>query len=78
MVFNNNFEQKVERVKTDKNDNFIILDINIQGKRIILLNVHGPNQDSPNFYHYIIKKSTVLKMTRLLFVGTGILLLILK
>ena len=36
ILMNNNFEYKVERVKTDKNGNYIIhvLDIIIQGKRI--------------------------------------------
>ena len=31
ILMNNNFEYKVERVKTDKNGNYIILDVNIQG-----------------------------------------------
>ena len=50
ILMNNNFEYKVERVKTDKNGNYIILDIIIQGKRITLVNLYGPNQDNPNFY----------------------------
>ena len=34
MVFlNNNFEQKVKKVKTDKNGNYIILDMKIQGRK---------------------------------------------
>ena len=36
ILMNNNFEYKVERVKTDKNGNYIVLDVNIQGKRITL------------------------------------------
>ena len=50
ILMNNNFEYKVERVKTDKNGNYAILDIIIQGKRITLVNLYGPNQDNPNFY----------------------------
>ena len=50
MLMNNNFKYKVERVKTDKNGYYIILDINIQGKRIASVNLYGPNQDNPNFY----------------------------
>ena len=53
---NNNFEYKVERVKTDKDGNNIILDVNIQGKRITLVTLYGPNQDNPNFYTYIKQK----------------------
>ena len=34
----NNFEQKVKKVETDKNGNHIILDIEIQGKDKTLAN----------------------------------------
>ena len=50
ILINNNFEFKVEGVKTDKNGNYILLDITIQGKRITLVNIYGPNEDNPNFY----------------------------
>ena len=43
LLMNNNFEYKVERVKTVKNGNNIILDVNIRGKRITLVNLYGPN-----------------------------------
>ena len=43
LLMNNNFEYKVERVKTDKNGNYIILDVNIRGKRITLVNLYGLN-----------------------------------
>ena len=57
ILINNNFEFKVEGVKTDKNGNYILLDITIQGKRITLVNIYGPNEDSPNFYTNIIQKN---------------------
>ena len=50
ILLNNNFEQKVKKVKTDKNGNYILLDIDIQGKEITLANIYGPNEDNPNFY----------------------------
>ena len=34
MILNNNFEQKVNRIKTDKHG----LDMNMQGKQITLVN----------------------------------------
>ena len=55
ILLNNNFEQKVKTVKTDKNGNYIILDIEIQGKDITLANIYGPNEDNPNFYENLIK-----------------------
>lgn len=56
VLINNNFEQKVERVKTDKNGNFIILDMKIQNKKITLVNLYGPNEDNVQFYDNLTKK----------------------
>ena len=47
VLLNNNFEQKV---KTDKNGNYIILDMEIQGREISLASIYGLNEDNPNFY----------------------------
>ena len=47
ILLNNNFEQKVKKnVQTDKNGNYIILDIEIKGKDITLANIYGPNEDN--------------------------------
>lgn len=56
ILINNNFDQKVKRVKTDKNGNYIILDMDIQGKQITLVNIYGPNEDNPHFYENLIQK----------------------
>ena len=58
VLINNNFEQTVKNIRTDKNGNYIILDTEIQGKEITLVNLYGPNEDSPQFYENIIKKTT--------------------
>ena len=50
ILLNNNFEHKVEKVKSDPNGNYIILDINIDGKKYTLVNLYGPNDDKPKFY----------------------------
>ena len=47
ILINNNFDQKVNRVKIDKNDNFLILNMTIEGKEITLVNLYGPNEDRP-------------------------------
>ena len=39
ILINNNFEQKVNRVKTDTNENFIILDMKIEGKQITYMDL---------------------------------------
>ena len=52
----NNFDHKVNRIKTDKNGNYIILDMDIQGKQITLVNIYGPNEHNPHFYENLIQK----------------------
>lgn len=56
ILINNHFEQKVNRIKTDKNGNFIVLDMTIEGKKITLVCLYGPNEDNPHFYENIIQK----------------------
>lgn len=49
-MFNNDFEYKILRSKQDTHGNFIILDLEIEGKRVTLIHLYGPNEDSPAFY----------------------------
>ena len=56
ILINNNFEQKVRKIKTDKNGNFIMLDMEIQGKELTLVNLYGPNEDNPQFYENVFRK----------------------
>ena len=69
ILMNNNFEYKVERVKTDKNDNYIILEVNIQGKRLTLVNLYGPNQENPNFYTNIKQKVSEFENDQVIMCG---------
>lgn len=50
ILFNNNFEFKVHKEKIDKTGNILALEIEIEGSHILLVNIYGPNQDSPDFY----------------------------
>ena len=45
ILLNNNFEHKVEKVISDVNGNYLILDINIEGRNFILVNIYGPNEN---------------------------------
>ena len=45
VLMNNNFEQKVNGIKIDKNGNHIILDMVIEEKEITFVNLYGPNED---------------------------------
>lgn len=50
ILLNNNFEYKLNEVKKDDNGNKLILDITIENKRMKLINIYGPNRDSPLFF----------------------------
>lgn len=51
--FNNNFEFKVHQERKDKAGNLIALDLTIEGNMVTLINIYGPNTDSPEFYEYV-------------------------
>ena len=50
ILLNNNFEYKGEKINLNVNGNYIILDINIEGKKFTLINLYGPKDDKPKFY----------------------------
>ena len=56
ILLNNNFDQQVESIKTDPNGNYIILNMTIQGKKVTLVNIYGPNEDNPQFYRNLKEK----------------------
>ena len=53
VFFNNNFDFILHNTILDKCGNFIILDVEINNKRITLVNIYGPNKDDPDFYQVI-------------------------
>ena len=50
ILFSNFLEYKVHKSKADENGNLLVLDIEIENKRLTLVNICGPNQDSPDFF----------------------------
>ena len=69
ILLNNNFERKVERVNSDVNGNYIILDINIEGQKFTLVNLYGPNDDKPKFYKEIRQKYNVFQNDKIIICG---------
>ena len=50
VLFNNDFEYKLINEKTDALGNYISLELEIDNKfTILLINIYGPNLDSPQF-----------------------------
>lgn len=56
ILLNNNFEYKVHNVHKDDSGNYLILDTTIENMNLLLVNIYGPNLDTPNFYSEIIDK----------------------
>ena len=51
VLFNNNFEYRLINEKSDTAGNLILLELEIEKRFTInLINIYGPNQDSPKFY----------------------------
>ena len=53
ILFNTNFEYKILSVHKDTEGNMISVDINIGEISIKLINLYGPNRDSPDFFSKI-------------------------
>lgn len=53
ILFGKNVEFKIHDQITDENGNLLILDITILNQRLTLINLYGPNNDSPNFFQSI-------------------------
>ena len=55
ILFNNNFDYTLHKVKKDQEGNLIALDLSIYNNkyRITLISIYGPNQDQPHFFDKI-------------------------
>ena len=60
---------KVEKVISDVNGNYLILDINIEGKNFSLVNIFGPNEDKPKFNSELRTKYKSLNNERIILCG---------
>nr|XP_034320385.1 uncharacterized protein LOC105331900 isoform X1 [Crassostrea gigas] len=50
ILFNNNCELEVQKTFKDDSGNFLILDVSVDDLHVLLVNVYGPNLDTPTFY----------------------------
>lgn len=53
IFLDNNFEFKFHQERKDKAGNLIALDLTIEGNMVTLINIYGPNTDSPEFYEHV-------------------------
>ena len=76
VLFNNNFaEFKIHKFLNDTSGNFLFLDIEINQKHFVLVNIYGPNRDEPAFYSAILTKILTLANHNIILVGDWNLLL---
>lgn len=50
IFFNNNFEFTIKRVKKELSNGYVIVEMLIGTKSVVIVNVYGPNSDKPAFY----------------------------
>lgn len=53
LLFNNNFEFKIHNEIKDNEGNLLAIDITIEENRVTIINIYGPNYDSPCFYEEV-------------------------
>lgn len=56
ILFNDNCEVKVHKNYRDENGNYLILETTIDNLQFLLVNLYGPNSDTPEFYSQLLGK----------------------
>ena len=75
IFFNNNFEFNITDTYTDNTGNFIIICLEVDSRKLVLVNIYGPNKDDPGFYKNILKIITKFNYSDIIMVGDWNLLL---
>ena len=69
ILFLNNFQHDVHKIKTGGNGAYIVLDLTIENKRFTLVNLYAPNRDNPLFFENIKREIENLPNTECMIVG---------
>ena len=69
ILFNNTFDFKAEVIDTDPQGNYIIINLKTMEQEFTLINIYGPNRDSPEFYLKIKQKIEELNLTNIIWGG---------
>ena len=60
ILFKKNLDFTIHNHLSDPEGNFIIIDITVENHRFTLINLYGPNNDSPIFFDNIMSKAQVI------------------
>ena len=69
ILFRNSFQYEVHKEFIDPNGNYIILDMSIQGFRLSLVALYGPNADCPSFFENVKNKLDLLGNSSVIMAG---------
>ena len=69
IFFKNDFEFIIHNNYSDDSGNLLILDIEIDSNRFLLITLYGPNKDDPGFYTNLMNKIAGLNNLNILIVG---------
>ena len=69
ILFSKNLEYKIHNNISDPEGNFIIADISVEQNRYTLVNLYGPNQDTPNLFDTIINTASTIGNASLIICG---------
>ena len=69
VVFNNNFEFKINSTEKDDSGIFLIISFSSMDKDFILVNVYGPNKDDPLFYENLMNRIKRYNNSNVIIVG---------
>jgi exonuclease III len=72
ILINNTFEYKIHDVVRDQNGCYIIIDIELSKKRLLLVNMYGPSDaDNPDFFERVFQEVDRLRREDHFIVGAG-------
>jgi exonuclease III len=53
ILFSSTLDIKIHQIENDPGGNFNIINLELVGKKLTLVNLYGPNRDDQNFYNKI-------------------------
>ena len=69
ILFDKNLDYEIHNHISDPDGNYIIADISVEQNRLTLVNLYGPNQDTPSFFDNIISTANTIGNTSLIICG---------
>lgn len=69
ILFSKNLDFKIHNYISDPEGNYIICDMSVEDNKFTLINLYGPNKDTPLFFENIINIAETIGNTSLIICG---------